>query len=107
MSMKNVPKKYHADIRIAYSKDVTQMKMLMVFCIGVALIGGIMIGAVVQQMIFGALAVEFAEGLEGTNIEVNVDINETMIVEGTREALLFIFNETEAHNSNNASGVKK
>jgi len=51
----------------------------------IALVGtlaGTLLGMQIQQMIFIAGMVEIAEGLEGTNIEINVDLNETQIVEG-------------------------
>ena len=55
---------------------------------------GIVLGMVFQQMILTASAVEIAEGLEGTTFNVEVDINETKLVEGIKEAFLPIINET-------------
>ena len=43
---------------------------------------GVLIGIQIQQMIFIVGMVEFGESLEGTNIEVNIDLNETQLVEG-------------------------
>ena len=63
----------------------------------VGIIGGIIIGMIIQQMIYGALLVEVAEGLEGTDIEINIDFNETMFLEGFKEVL----NETMKENLNN------
>jgi len=55
---------------------------LVILAMGMGIIGGLVIGMLIQQMIFVAGAVEIAEGLEGTNIEINIDINETKLVEG-------------------------
>ena len=56
----------------------------------IGLVAGIYLGFVIQQMILIAGLVEFGEALEGTNIEINVDINETKLIEGFSE----VFNET-------------
>jgi len=66
--------------------------------VAIALFGGIYIGMVIQQMIFIAGMVEFGESLEGTSIEVNVDLNETQLIEGFKESLLPIFNKTLNNN---------
>jgi len=52
---------------------------------GIGLIGGVWIGMVTQQMIFISGAVKIAEGFEGTNFEVNIDINETLMVDRTTD----------------------
>ncbi len=58
--------------------------------VGIGLLGGILLGFVMQQMLFTASAIEFGESLEGVDIEVNVDINETIMV----NKLIEFFNET-------------
>lgn len=55
------------------------------FCIG--LLGGILFGMISQQMILTVAAVEIAEGFEGSEINVEVDFNETQIIEGYTEFL--------------------
>lgn len=64
--------------------------VLIFIVLAVGVIGGIILGMSIQQMIFIAGAVEFAEGLEGTSIEINIDLNETQLVEGFTN----FFNET-------------
>ena len=59
---------------------------------------GFLLGIVCQQMIFLTGAVKVAEGLEGTNIEVNIDLNETQLVKGIKEEFMPFFNETINNN---------
>ncbi|KKK53604.1 hypothetical protein LCGC14_3093130 [marine sediment metagenome] len=47
----------------------------------IGVIGGIIIGMIMQQMIFTAAAVEIGESLEGTIENVEIDLNETQIIE--------------------------
>ena len=77
-------------------KDKEKKKNLVfvLIIIAIALFGGIYIGMVIQQMIFIAGMVEFGESLEGTSIEVNIDLNETQLIEGFKKSLLPIFNKT-------------
>lgn len=64
--------------------------------IAIGLLGGILLGMQIQQMMFMAIAVEFGESLEGVNLEVNVDLNETQIIDGIRDRVLpLIKNEVE------------
>jgi hypothetical protein len=58
------------------------------------IIGGIIIGMQLQQMIFIAGIVEFGESLEGTNIEVNIDFNETKLIEGFTNSLIPVLNQS-------------
>jgi len=71
-------------------KPINKNLLYTFIILGVGIIGGIVLGMTIQQMIFIAGAVEFAEGLEGTNIEINVALNETQLVEGFTK----FFNET-------------
>ncbi len=48
---------------------------------------GFIMGILVQMMIIQSTLIKVAEGLEGTNIEVNVDFNETLIVDRIHENL--------------------
>lgn len=66
------------------------------FIVGIAIgmMAGLYLGFVIQQMIFIAGMVEFGESLEGTDIEVNIDLNETKLIEGFKETFIPIFNQT-------------
>ena len=44
-------------------------------------IGGFMIGSLMQQKIFIQAGYEVARGLEGANVELNIDINESIMVD--------------------------
>ncbi len=55
---------------------------------------GILIGIILQQMVFKSIAVEFGESLEGTTFNIEVDINETVLVDRFTEVFIPIFNET-------------
>lgn len=57
-------------------------------------IGGVLIGTFIQQQIMIKAGYEFARGLEGTEIEINIDLNETAIVEGMAEIFGEALNET-------------
>ena len=61
---------------------------------GVSILGGMMIGMIIQQMIFTASAVEFGESLEGVTFNIEVDLNETIIVDRISEIWTPIFNQT-------------
>ena len=71
---------------------------ILVLAVLLAYTMGFMHGALTQQRFFLYGAVEVAEGLEGANIEINVDLNETKIIEGTRkiteEVLVPLLNQT-------------
>lgn len=62
----------------------SQTAMLITIAI-ICFTGGIYLGMILQQMILTASFVEIAEGLEGTHFEVNIDLNETEIMEGVKE----------------------
>lgn len=65
-----------------YRKRKNTFLWAVILGMGIGLLGGVLLGIHIQQMIFIAGAVEFAEGLEGTNIEINIDFNETQLIEG-------------------------
>lgn len=48
---------------------------------------GMYLGSVLQQEHFIKGAVKVAEGLQGSNFDVTIDINETLLVNGFREVL--------------------
>ena len=67
---------------------------------GIGLIGGIVIGMLLQQMLFTASFVEIGHSLKGTTFNLEIDINETELVdrayENMREFGLFDnLNETK------------
>jgi len=72
--------------------------ILIIVIAGVGLLGGIWLGMIFQQMIFTASLVEFGESLEGTNIEINVNLNETQLIEGFRKTIIPILNQTNQEN---------
>ena len=59
--------------------------VFLLFMMGLTLVGGLLIGMVLQQQLLYLGLAEIAEGLEGTNFEINIDINETLIVDRTME----------------------
>ncbi len=67
---------------------------------GIGLIFGIVFGMILQQMIITNSFIGIAEGLEGTTFNLEIDINETLMVdrsyEKMREFGMFDYlNETE------------
>lgn len=60
----------------------------------IGLLAGIYLGMTVQQMVIIAGLVEVGESLEGSHIEVNVDLNETKLTEGFKEVFIHAFNQT-------------
>ena len=66
---------------------------------GITFIGGIIIGIVIQQMVFKVIAVEIGESLEGTTFNIEVDLNETILVDRFAEVFIPIFNETMQENT--------
>lgn len=62
---------------------------------GVGIIGGIILGMIIQQMIFGAGMVHIAESFNGN---INVNFNETKFVEQSKDilvpAITFILNNS-------------
>ncbi len=70
------------------TKFKMKKKYKLLFLIGmitISLIGGIQIGMILQQQIFTLSLVEIAQGLEGTTFNIEVDINETLMVDRTTE----------------------
>lgn len=59
---------------------------------------GVIIGMILQQMIFTASAVEIARGLEGTTFNVEVNLNETQLIEEFKESFIPVFNQTMQEN---------
>jgi len=68
--------------RKTMNNEKRNLILMLIVGVGIGVLGGFVLGMFYQQLMFIAGAVEFAEGLEGTNIEINVDLNETQIVEG-------------------------
>jgi hypothetical protein len=71
-----------------------QQLALIIFIGGICLFGGFMLGMIMQQMILTASFVEIAEGLEGTNINVEIDLNETKLAEDMKDFATFILNSS-------------
>lgn len=68
------------------NKKISGRYLVLLFsCVGVALIGGVLIGMLLQQMLFFGGAVEIAEGLEGTTFNIEIDLNETLLVDRMTE----------------------
>lgn len=61
---------------------------------------GVILGMTLQQRLFINGAVEFGESLEGTNIdaEINIDFNETLLIEGFKEAINMTLNNSGEKN---------
>lgn len=72
-------------------KLITLFYYLAILC---ALFLGIWIGMLIQQQMFIVGAYEFAKGLEGTSFELNIDLNETIMVEKMGEILRESFRST-------------
>ena len=67
--------------------------------LGIGILGGIVLGMMIQQMIFTASAVEFGESLEGTTFNLEIDLNETQLIEGFKKEFLPLFNQTIQENN--------
>lgn len=69
--------------------------------IGVALgiLGGVLLGMIMQQAVLTYQMVEFGESLEGTTFNIEVDINETVLVDRFTEIFIPLFNETIQENN--------
>ena len=52
---------------------------------GIGLIGGIMFGMILQQMLFIHSFVEIGHSLKGTTFNLEIDINETELVDRSYE----------------------
>lgn len=62
--------------------------------ISLALVMGIIIGMMFQQMLFTASAVEIGNSLEGSTFNIQVDFNETKLVEEFRDKIVPVLNES-------------
>jgi len=69
------------------------MRNNLVFGIMLGLILGIILGMFMQQAIVIGGAYKVAQGLEGTNFEINIDLNETELVKGFTKFLNESFEE--------------
>jgi len=58
-------------------------KYFLLVCCLLFFVIGIYVGMIIQQLIFQTTLIEIASNLEG--VEINIDINETQILEGTKE----------------------
>ncbi len=67
--------------------------------VGVGILGGILIGMIMQQAVLTYQMVEFGESLEGTTFNIEVDINETVLVDRFTEVFIPIFNQTLQENN--------
>lgn len=79
-------------------KETKKSLWLTIISTGLGMLAGICIGIVLQQMLFIAGAIEIAEALEGTNFNVTIDINETMMMEMALEGMediILQINETD------------
>ena len=87
MNTKPKPKVYHLTQNSIFG-DITVLFFLL----------GMIYWLLAQQLIVGALMNEFGESLEGVHLEVNVDLNETVLLEGMKENLndfIIKLNETK------------
>lgn len=69
-------------------------QLMWIAIVMLAFVLGLYAGFVLHEEFMIKGLVRIAEGLEGTNIEVNIDLNETKIVEGFAK----VFNETLSNN---------
>ena len=68
-------------------------------------VAGMLLGMLLQQVITQSTMVKIAEGLEGTTFNIEVDINETLMVDKTYEILKSEgFNFTEDVNDGSKNG---
>ena len=68
-------------------KTIRIANFALVFGIMLGLILGIILGMFMQQAIVIGGAYKVAQGLEGTNFEINIDLNETELVNGFSQVL--------------------
>lgn len=66
--------------------------------VSIGILGGIILGIILQQMMLEHELVSFGESLEGVSLEINVDLNETLIVEKVGETMSYILNEINEDN---------
>jgi hypothetical protein len=55
--------------------------------IGVSLLGGIVVGIIIEQMVITASAVQIGESLEGTTFNLQIDLNETELINGFNQTM--------------------
>ena len=80
-------------------KKIDERTKYMLIGVAIGILGGILLGMVLQQMILTAQMVEFGESLEGTTFNIEVDLNETVLVDRFTEAFIPIFNQTIQENN--------
>jgi len=68
--------------------------LLLIIGVLVGLLGGIPIGMILQQMLLIDGAIGIGESLEGTTFNVEVDINETQMVDRITKNFLPLLNNT-------------
>ncbi len=73
--------------------------MFLILGVLIGMMGGILLGIIIQQMIIEHELIAFGESLEGVNFEVNVDFNETLLIEGFKESLVPLLNKTNKTNN--------
>lgn len=61
----------------------------------IGLFGGMIIGMMVQQAIFVSAVAEVGRSLEGSTFDIEIDINETHMVDRIIDNFLPVFNLTE------------
>ncbi len=69
---------------------------------GIGIIGGMLIGMMLQQLIIQSSIIEVASALEGSNFELTIDINETLMVDRTMDKMkeFGVFNFTNETGDN-------
>lgn len=66
-------------------KEKKFSQVFLISMVAFALVGGMVVGMVLQQQLFYLGLVQVAEGLEGTTFNVEVDFNETLMIDGITE----------------------
>lgn len=71
------------------------MSLIVIFFIGVV------VGMILQQELFIKSVIDIAEGLEGTTFNIEIDLNETLIVDRTMDKMneFGVFNLTDQSNN--------
>ena len=87
-------KEYHKGHETKIAKEKKYRLWFLLSIAGIGVIGGIIIGMITGQMVFKVIVVEVGESLEGTTFNIEVDLNETQLIEGFKESFIPIFNET-------------
>lgn len=68
--------------------------LILILGIAIGILSGIPMGMVMQQSLFTAAAVEVGESLEGTTFNVEIDFNETQLMDRMAEIMIPILNES-------------